>query len=61
VAAEILAVPGGSIGEKIHYADLWLVTEDMYAWTVILVLMSVVFEKLFVFLMKKLLGRVVRI
>ncbi len=61
VAAEIIAIPGGSIGEMIHYADLWLMTEDMYAWTVILVLMSVVFEKLFVLLLKKLMGRVTRI
>ncbi len=61
VAAEIISIPGGSIGEMIHYADLWLMTEDMYAWTVILVLMSVVFEKLFVLLLKKLMGRVTRI
>ena len=61
VAAEIIAIPGGSIGEMIHYADLWLMTEDMYAWTVVLVLASVVFEKLFVLLLKKVLGRVTRI
>ena len=61
VAAEIISIPGGSIGERIHYADLWLLTEDMYAWTVILVLASVAFEKLFVFLLKKVLRRVTRI
>ena len=61
VAAEIISIPAGSIGEMIHYADLWLLTEDMYAWTVILVLASVAFEKLFVLLIKKLMGRVTRI
>lgn len=61
VAAEIISIPGGSIGEMIHYADLWLMTEDMYAWTVILVLASVVFEKLFVLILRKLMGRVTRI
>lgn len=61
VAAEIISIPGGSIGEMIHYADLWLLTEDMYAWTVILVLASVAFEKLFVLFLKKVLGRVTRI
>lgn len=52
VAAEIIAVPSGSIGNMIYYAGLWLVTEDLFAWTVIIVLFSIAFEKLFVGLVR---------
>ena len=52
VAAEIIAVPGSSIGEMIYYANLWLKSVDLYAWTVILVLLSVLFERAFVGLLK---------
>ncbi len=53
VAAEIITMPKSSIGNLIHYANLWLQSVDLYAYTVIIVLLSVVFEKLFSLLMRK--------
>lgn len=52
VAAEILSLPRGSIGEMIYYASLWLHNVDLFAWTVVLVLLSIVFEKVLVLLLK---------
>ena len=46
IAAEIIAVPASaSVGEMIYYAKLYLQTADLYVWTLLIVLMSVAFEK----------------
>ena len=46
IAAEIIAVPkNASIGEMIYYAKMYLETADLYVWTLLIVLMSVLFEK----------------
>ena len=52
VAAEIIAVPAGSMGEMMYYASLWLQNVDLFAWTVVLLLISIAFERLLVFLIK---------
>ena len=53
VAAEIIGIPDGSIGEMFYSAKVYLNTVDLFAWTVIVVLISVVFEKLFLLLLRK--------
>ena len=52
VAAELIGYPEGSVGEALYYSRLYLDTADLFAWTVVIVLLSVVFEKLFLFLLK---------
>lgn len=47
VAAEIIGIPQGSIGEALYYSKVYLNTTDMFTWTLIIVIMSVAFEKLF--------------
>ncbi len=56
VAAEIIGVPEGSIGKMLHNAKIYLATDDLLAWTVIIVILSVLSEKIFMFIVKKLLG-----
>ncbi len=53
VAAELIGYPEGSVGEALYYSKLFLNTADLFAWTVVIVLLSVVFEKLFIFLLKR--------
>lgn len=53
IAAEVIAVARGSIGEKLYDAKVYFSTVDLLAWTVILVIISVLFEKLFVWALKK--------
>ncbi len=53
VAAEIITMPKDSMGNLIYIANLWLHSVDLYAYTVIIVFLSVVFEKLFSFIMRK--------
>lgn len=54
IAAEIIGIPQGSIGEGLYNAKVYLETTDLFAWTVIIVALSVGFEKLFLLLLKSL-------
>ena len=47
VAAEVIGIPGGSIGEKLYHAKIYLTTPDLFAWTIVIIGLSVLFEKLF--------------
>ncbi len=49
-AAEIIGIPSGSIGEKLYEAKIYLETADMFAWTITVVLLSWISEKLFMLL-----------
>ena len=52
IAAEILSIPSGTVGEMIYYASLYIQSVDLYAWTVVLVLVSILFEKTAVLLFR---------
>ena len=56
VAAEIIGTPSGSIGKMLYTAKIYLDTDDLLAWTVIIVVISVVSEKIFMRLLKGILG-----
>ncbi len=53
IAAEIIGTPDGSIGKQLYYAKIYLDTDDLLCWTVIIVIISVMFEKLFMFFLKR--------
>ena len=53
VAAEVIGVPKGSIGEKLYNAKIYLETPDLFAWTIVIIVISVVFEKCFLWLVRK--------
>lgn len=46
VAAEVLTVPKNSIGQMLYESKLYLETIDLFAWTVTVILCSLVVEKL---------------
>lgn len=47
VAAEVIGLPKGSIGERLYQAKIYLDTPDLFAWTVVIVLVSLIFERVF--------------
>ena len=47
VAAEVIGVPSGSIGEKLYNAKIYLNIPDLFAWTIVIIVISFVFEKCF--------------
>lgn len=53
VAAEVIGLPSYSIGERIYLSKISLDTAGIFAWTVVVCVMSAIFEKLVLFLVKK--------
>jgi len=52
VAAELIGYPAGSMGEQLYYSKFFLETDTLFAWTVVIIILSVSFEKLFLLLLK---------
>ena len=50
IAAEVIGIPSGSIGEKLYEAKLYWMTKELLAWTVVIVLISFLFEKVILWL-----------
>ncbi len=48
VAAEVIGTPRGSIGEKLYASKIYLETADLFAWTLVVILLSLITEKLFI-------------
>lgn len=57
IAAEIIGLPTGSIGERLYEAKLYLMTPELFAWTIVIVLISFLLE----WLIMKLLRLLVRV
>lgn len=58
VAAEVIGIPSGSIGEKLYQSKVYLETADLFAWTAAVILLSALCEKLFTLLVNLLQKRV---
>jgi NitT/TauT family transport system permease protein len=54
IAAEVIGIPKGSIGERLQQAKVYLDTPDLFAWTVVIVVLSFLFERLILTLLKQL-------
>ena len=52
IAAEVLTVPKQSMGRMISEAKLYLLTEELFAWTLTVILLSLLLQKLMLQLMK---------
>ncbi len=53
IAAEVIGIPDGSIGEMLYQAKIYLNAQELFAWTAVIILVSAAFEKLFIALIKK--------
>lgn len=52
IAAELIAQSPYSIGHEIYYAKLYVNAKNVFAWTIVIIGISVIFEKLFLFLFR---------
>lgn len=52
VMAEVIATPKPSIGREMYVAQQYLQTTNLFAWTVVVIVLSTIFEKLFTELLK---------
>ena len=53
-AAEVIGLPEHSIGEHLYMAKIYLETADLFAWTLVIILVSAVFEQMVLFLISRL-------
>ena len=57
IAAEVIGLPAGTLGEHLYNAKVYYMTPDLFAWTAVIVLVSVVFERLFLCIVDALVGK----
>lgn len=50
VAAEVIGTPDYSIGERLYLSKVYLNTAGVFAWTAVIILLSVLFEKCILYL-----------
>ncbi|HEY0119514.1 MAG TPA: ABC transporter permease subunit [Cellulomonas sp.] len=51
IAAEVIGLPSGTIGERLYQGRLFLETADVFAWTAVVVLVAFAFERLVLWLL----------
>lgn len=58
VSAEVIGLVKNSIGEELYYAKLYLMMPELFAWSITIMCISFLFEKLAVVLIRQC-GRVI--
>ena len=53
IAAEVIGNPANSIGEQLYLAKIYMATAELFAWTLTVVLLSTLFEKLVMNLLRR--------
>lgn len=54
IMAEVIGTPNPSIGREMYAAKTYLQTANLFAWTIVVVILSYIFEKIFLVILKKL-------
>ena len=53
IAAEVIGIAEGTIGNRLYETKLYMETAQLFAWTIVIVLISFVIEKGFLWLLEK--------
>ena len=53
VAAEVIGLPANTLGDWLYQAKIFLLTGEVFAVTIVIIVISVLFEKCFMFLLSK--------
>ena len=51
IAAEVIGLPTGSIGEQLYQAKIFLSTGELFSWTFVIIIISFSFERFFFWLL----------
>lgn len=54
VAAEVIGIPEHSIGEHLYLSKIYLDTANLFAWTFVIIVVSALFERIFLKLLDRL-------
>lgn len=52
VAAEVIGTPDFSIGEQLYISKIYLDTAGVFAWTAVIICLSIIFEKIILWMVK---------
>jgi len=52
IAAEVIGISAGSIGEQLYETKIYLMTTELFAWTVVIVIISMLFETVVMHLLR---------
>lgn len=58
IAAEVIGIPNGSIGQQLYDSKVYLETADLFAWTITVILLSWLCEKAFILIVELIQKRV---
>ncbi|HJC47564.1 MAG TPA: ABC transporter permease subunit [Candidatus Lachnoclostridium pullistercoris] len=53
VAAEVIGTPAWSIGKQLYLSKTWLDTSSLFAWTLVIIAVSALFERAVLFLLDR--------
>ena len=57
VAAEVIGTPMHSIGQQLYFAKIYLEIDRLFAWTFVIVVLSALFERGFLWVLGRIAGR----
>lgn len=57
VAAEVIGLPSASLGDRLYQAKVYFLTADLFAWTAVIIALSMCFERLVLWLLDALAAR----
>lgn len=60
IAAEVIGLPNNTLGFEIYNAKIYIETVDLFALTAVIIVMSIIMEKAFMHVLKKLSQRILR-
>lgn len=60
VAAEVIGLPKYSIGSELYSSKVYFDTPRLFAWTIVIIILSILFEHFFLFLLSRVERRIVR-
>ena len=53
IAAEVIGTPARSIGEQLYLSKIYMATAELFAWTLTVIVLSILFEKAVMWLLRK--------
>ena len=52
VSAEVIGLASHTIGSEMYFAKLYLLSADLFVWSIVVILLSILFEKVFICFMR---------
>lgn len=53
IAAEVLAQPNRAIGSNLYYSKIYLETSNLFAWTIVVIILSLIIEKIIAYIIER--------